>query len=42
MADYHELDQEAARALVHAGYMPLSEHLELCRRNGWRVLDTRE
>ena len=36
MADDQELDQEAARALVDAGYMPLEEYLELCRKNGWQ------
>jgi len=35
MADDYELDQESARALVDAGYMPLSEYLDLCKQNGW-------
>lgn len=35
MPDDVELDQEAARSLVEAGYMPLEEYLELCKRNGW-------
>lgn len=35
MPDDYELDQESARALVDAGYMPLSEYLELCRERGW-------
>jgi hypothetical protein len=36
MTGDYELDQESARALVDAGYMPLSEYLELCKRNGWQ------
>lgn len=29
------LTREMARALVHAGYMPLAAYLELCRKHGW-------
>jgi hypothetical protein len=38
MTGDYEIDQESARALVDAGYMPLAEYLELCKQNGWTSL----
>jgi hypothetical protein len=35
MTGDYKLDQESARAMVDAGYMPLSEYLDLCKQNGW-------
>ena len=36
MGDEYHGNQEDARALADAGYMPLKEYLRLCQEYGWK------
>jgi hypothetical protein len=36
MANEYRWNQDDARAVTEAGYMPLEEYLRLCKENNWR------